>query len=300
MAIEAEQTILLLGGTGQIGHELRRTLDRFGRVEAPGRDVVDLTAPASIRDAVQSLSPDLVVNAAAYTAVDEAEEEKERAAALNVDAPRILAEETRKVGGWFVHYSTDYVFDGTKTAPYDETDAPNPINEYGRTKWRGEKAIRDVSDRYLLLRTSWVYSDRRSNFLLSMLRLAEENETLTVVDDQIGTPTWAGWIADATGTIVEKLLSADEPDALSGLYHLAASGQTSWYGFARAIFEQFERPDVSVEPISTDEYPTPARRPLYTALNSRSACDTFELAIPTWSEQLARMRAMTAERGSLA
>jgi len=300
MERKSDRTILLLGGTGQIGHELRQTLEPLGRVEAPGRDVVDLSVPTSIRDAVQSSSPDLVVNAAAYTAVDEAEEERERAAALNAEAPRVLAEETRKAGGWLVHYSTDYVFDGTKSDPYDETDSPNPINEYGRTKWRGEQAIRDVSERFLILRTSWVYSDRRSNFLLSMLRLADENETLTVVDDQIGTPTWAGWVADATGTIVEKLLSADAPDSRSGLYHLAASGQTSWYGFARAIFAQFERTDVSVEPISTDEYPTPARRPLYTALNSRLVCDTFDVAIPTWSEQLARMRAMTAERGSFA
>jgi dTDP-4-dehydrorhamnose reductase len=261
-------------------------------VVAPDRETLDLAAPDTIRDTVQNVAPDVVLNAAAYTAVDRAEEEPDRAAALNARAPGVLAEAAAEAGAWLVHYSTDYVFDGTKQAPYVETDAPNPINTYGRTKREGETAVQAVGGRHLILRTSWVYSARRSNFLLSMLRLADEHETLTVVDDQIGTPTRAGWIAEATAAIVGHVLENDGP---GGLYHLAASGQTSWYGFARAIFAQFGREDVIVEPIPSEEYPTAAERPAYTVLDSSKARTTFDLDIPTWSEQLAALRAQMTE-----
>jgi dTDP-4-dehydrorhamnose reductase len=194
-----------------------------------------------------------------------------------------------------VHYSTDYVFDGTSDTPYTETDPPSPINVYGRTKYEGEVAIREHEARSLLLRTSWVYSDRRSNFLRTMLRLADEGERVRVVDDQIGAPTSAAWVADATATILRRLEEGAASDA-DGLYHLAASGQTSWYGFAKAIFAQFERPDVVVEPITSAEYPTAAERPAYTVLDSSKARTTFDLAIPTWSEQLAAVRRRMVDR----
>ncbi len=290
MTDSTERRFLLLGATGQVGHELRDPLSELGRVVAPERDDVDLAAPDTIRGAIRRVEPDIVVNAAAYTAVDRAEEEPDRAQAVNARAPGVLAEVTEEVGGWLVHYSTDYVFDGTNERPYVETDAPNPINAYGRTKRAGEEAIQAVDGRHLILRTSWVYSDRRSNFLKSMLRLADEHETLTVVDDQIGTPTWAGWIAEATGTILRDVFDREAAGDVRGLYHLAASGQTSWYGFARAIFAQFGRDDVTVEPIPSEEYPTAADRPPYTVLDSSRARQTFDLAIPTWSEQLDALR----------
>ena len=288
-------TILLIGATGQVGHALRGPLSRLGTVAAPGRDALDLTAPDTIRHAVRGARPDVIVNAAAYTDVDRAEEEPERAAAVNARAPGILAEAAAEAGARLVHYSTDYVFDGTSDTPYTEADVPNPINVYGRTKREGEVAIRESAARALILRTSWVYSDRRSNFLLSMLRLADEHERLTVVDDQIGTPTSAAWIAEATAAILRCLREEPAPASADGLYHLAASGQTSWYGFARAIFAQFGRDDVTVEPIPSEEYPTVAPRPAYTVLDSGTARRTFDLTIPTWSEQLAAVREQMTE-----
>lgn len=294
---DATPSILLLGATGQVGHELTRTLAPLGTVRAPGRDEVDLAAPETLRRAVAQVDPALVVNAAAYTDVNGAEDEPERAAMLNAEAPRVLAEAAREAEAWLVHYSTDYVFDGEKRTPYTEDDTPNPINVYGRTKWNGEQALRDVGERSVVLRTSWVYSNRRSNFVRTMLGLVDEHETLTVVDDQIGVPTWAGWLAEATATIGEQLLAAGDPSPLRGLYHLAGTGQTSWYGFARAIFAQFGRTDVTVEPVPSTEYPTPAPRPAYTALDSTRARTTFDLALPTWTAQLARFRERVGHSG---
>lgn len=288
MSTSNDRSILLLGASGQIGHELRDPLSTLGTVVAPERSTVDLSSPDTIQRTIREVRPDVVVNAAAYTAVDQAEEEPERARAVNARAPGVLAEATADVGGWLVHYSTDYVFNGTKTRPYVETDAPTPINTYGRTKRAGEVAIQETGGRHLILRTSWVYSGRRSNFLRSMLRLADEHDRLPVVDDQTGTPTWAGWIAEATRTVLRRVMDRDEPK--SGLYHLAAGGQTSWYGFAQAIFAQFGRDDVVVEPIPSEEYPTPAERPSYTVLDSGKARRSFDLSIPTWSEQLAAFR----------
>lgn len=295
--VDVPPSILLLGATGQVGHELAYTLDALGTVRAPRREEVDLTAPDTLRRAVAEIEPDLIVNAAAYTDVDGAEDEPGRAAELNAEAPRVLATAAQGVGAWLVHYSTDYVFDGTKRTPYTENDSPNPINAYGRTKRTGEQAIHAIGGRSVILRTSWVYSTRRSNFVRTMLGLANEHETLTVVDDQTGVPTWAGWLAEATTTIGERLLSADEPSSLRGLYHLAGTGQTSWYGFARAIFAQFGRGDVSVEPVPTDEYPTPAPRPSYTVLDSTRARTTFDLTLPTWTTQLARFRERASRSG---
>lgn len=284
-----ERSILLLGPTGQIGFHLQDELRAFGTVTAHDRSHVDLRDPEALRNAVRDAEPDVVVNAAAYTAVDEAETDRDEARSVNAVAPQILANVTAEVGGWFVHYSTDYVFDGSKTTPYVETDRPNPINVYGKTKREGEKAVQDVGGQHLILRTSWVYSNRRDNFLRTMLRLSAEHDTLTVVDDQIGAPTSAQWIAAATTTILQRLDSRENREEASGLYHLAATGQTSWYGFAQAIFAQFGR-DVEVEPVTSDEYPTAAARPKYTVLDSTKARDTFDLSIPTWSEQLAALR----------
>jgi dTDP-4-dehydrorhamnose reductase len=294
MDSSGEISLLLLGGTGQVGHALRSSLASLGPVGAPGREKANLAEPDSLREVVHEVAPDVIVNAAAYTAVDQAEDEPERARLINAEAPGVLAEAAAETGAWIVHYSTDYVFDGTHTAPYVETDRPNPINVYGRTKRKGEAAIREVGGRHLILRTSWVYSDRRSNFLLTMLRLADDHDTLTVVDDQTGTPTWAGWIAEATATILEGVQQREAPGEASGLYHLAASGQTSWYGFAEAIFAQFER-DIHVEPVSSEEYPTTAARPKYTVLDSSRVRDTFNLTIPTWTEQLAALEEQMME-----
>ncbi len=284
---DATAPILLLGATGQVGHALRRTLAPLGTVYTPGRAAVDLTDLKSVREAVRELGPALVVNAAAYTDVDGAEKEPERAAQINAEAPRVLAEAARAVEAWLVHYSTDYVFGGGKRAPYTEADAPSPISVYGRTKRDGEKAIRMVGGRHVILRTSWMYSRRRSNFVRTMLRLAGENDRLTVVDDQIGVPTWAGWCAEATASVCERLL-ADDAAPEAGCYHLAGTGQTSWYGLARAVFAQFGRTDVTVEPVSSDEYETAAPRPAYTVLDSRRARAAFDLPATTWTAQLSR------------
>ncbi|WP_251951581.1 dTDP-4-dehydrorhamnose reductase [Salinibacter ruber] len=286
---DATASVLLLGATGQVGYALRRTLAPLGAAYAPGRAAVDLTDLKSVRGAVRELRPDLVVNAAAYTDVDGAEKEPERAARINAEAPRVLAEAARAVGAWLVHYSTDYVFGGSKRAPYTEADAPSPISVYGRTKRDGEAAIQAVGGRHVILRTSWVYSRRRSNFVRTMLGLARENDRLTVVDDQIGVPTWAGWCAEATASVCERLLAdGDAPKA--GCYHLAGTGQTSWYGLARAVFAQFGRTDVTVEPVSSGEYETAAPRPAYTVLDSSRIRTAFRVPTTTWSEQLSRFR----------
>ncbi|WP_263784977.1 dTDP-4-dehydrorhamnose reductase [Salinibacter grassmerensis] len=284
---DATASILLLGATGQVGHELRCTLAPLGAVHTPGRAAVDLRVPDAIRRAVDEIGPDLIVNAAAYTDVDGAEDAPRRAAAINAEAPRVLAEAAQTTGAWLVHYSTDYVFDGTKRAPYTEDDAPNPINVYSRTKRDGEAAIQAVGGRHVILRTSWMYSRRRSNFVRTMLRLADDTDRLTVVDDQLGVPTWAGWLAEATTTICNSLLGA-EGASKAGCYHLAGTGQTSWYGFARAVFAQFGRTDVAVEPVSSDAYDTAAPRPAYTVLDSSRARAAFDLPATTWTAQLDR------------
>ena len=278
--------ILLFGSTGQIGHALQRPLGRLGSVDALARADADLTDAAALRTAVREHAPDVIVNAAAYTAVDQAEEEPERAEAINATAPGVLATAAAEHGAWLVHYSTDYVFDGTQRTPYTETDPTAPLGVYGRTKRDGEAALQEAGGRHIILRTSWVYSHRRSNFLRTMLRLADTHDRLTVVNDQVGCPTWAGWIAAATAHIVETLLTRDTSAADSGLYHLSSSGHTSWYGFACAIFEQVGK-DVHVEPIPTASYPTPAERPRYSVLNTSSVTQTFNLRIPTWQQQLA-------------
>ena len=272
--------ILLAGRNGQVGRELLKTLAPLGEIQAPGRAELDLSDAARLREAVRAANADVIVNAAAYTAVDQAESEPDAAFAVNALAPGILAEEAKKSGALLVHYSTDYVFDGEKPAPYVEEDEPNPINVYGASKLAGERAIAASGCRHLILRTSWVYGPRGGNFMLTMLRLARERPELRVVDDQVGAPTSSLAIARATAQVLR-------PGA-HGLYHLAAAGQTSWCGFARAILKRAGS-TTPVAAIRTADYPTPAKRPRNSRLNCARLRADFGLALAPWEEQLAEV-----------
>lgn len=289
--------ILLTGRNGQVGYELRRSLAPLGEVIAPERQQLDLVNPDSIRSCIQSIKPDLIVNAAAHTAVDKAEQERDLAMAINATAPRVMAEEAECLGAALIHYSTDYVFDGSKGdgskgQPYLEDDAACPINVYGETKWAGEEAIRAVAGRHLILRTSWVYGMRGNNFLLSILRLARQREELGIVDDQIGSPTWSRMIAETTACIVAQQLAAADSlfEGSSGTYHLTSSGQTSWYGFARALLEcdpnKSEQVLKQLKAITSADYPTPAARPKYSVLDVSKLQKQFNLKMPAWDESL--------------
>jgi len=272
--------ILLTGASGQVGWELRKTLAPLGEVRSFDRYGLDLADVPTLVATVRSLQPKVIVNAAAYTAVDKAEAEREQAFAVNATAPRVLAEEAKRIGALLVHYSTDYVFDGEKSAPYVEDDPTAPANAYGASKLAGEQAIANSGCRHLILRTSWVYGPRGRNFYLTMLRLAAERPELRVVDDQLGAPTSSLAIARATA----KLL----PKGIEGLYHLSASGETSWCGFAREILRRAGLA-TPVVPIRTEDYPTPARRPR----NSRLVCSRLArdagMARASWEEQLAEV-----------
>lgn len=277
--------ILLIGHDGQVGFELQRALAPLGPVTAVCYPTIDFSDPDSIIRIVREAQPQLIVNAAAYTAVDKAESEPDLCRKLNAIAPAILAEEARKLGAGLIHYSTDFVFDGAKQQPYIETDQPHALNVYGATKLAGDLAIRDSGVPHLIFRLAWVYGLRGKNFLLTLRRLASEGKTLRVVSDQIGCPTWCRTIADATATALTKTRAADGTFALnevSGLYHCVCAGQTSWHGFARA----FTPAEIPIIPLTTAEYPTPAHRPLYTALNCDKFAKTFGTHLPQWEEAL--------------
>ena len=285
--------ILLTGGTGQVGWELARALAPLGRVVAPGRAGLDLADADGVRRAFRDSAPALVVNAAAHTAVDRAEGEPELARALNAVAPGVLAEEAARAGVPIVHFSTDYVFDGSGSAPYTEVDATAPLGVYGRTKLEGERAVAAAGGAHLVLRTSWVYGTRGHNFLRTMLRLARERDELRVVADQVGAPTWSRMLAEATAAILAPFRAGNGweiPREVSGVYHLAARGSTSWHGFAEAILAadpaRAEQRARRVVPIASEEYPTPAPRPRYSVLNSERAERVFGVALPDWREQL--------------
>ncbi|MBI5936853.1 MAG: dTDP-4-dehydrorhamnose reductase [Betaproteobacteria bacterium] len=281
--------ILLTGGSGQVGWELRRTLACLGELRAPDRGELDLSNPDSIRQAVRDWRPDLIVNPAAHTAVDKAESEPELAAAINARAPGILAEESARLGALLVHYSTDYVFDGSKAAPYVEDDAASPQNVYGRTKWAGEEAVRAANPKHLILRTSWVYGRRGGNFLLTMQRLMRERPVLKIVADQIGAPTWSRLIAEATAqALVQCVGSARRSDFDPwGTYHLSSGGETSWHGFAEAIAELSGiDPMPKLAPIPGSDYPTPAKRPSNSRLSNAKLAATFSLCLPDWRQAL--------------
>ena len=278
--------ILVTGGAGQLGWELRRTLAIFGEVVAPPRDILDLATADSIVAAVRSVRPSLIVNAAAYTAVDKAESESDLAMKINGEAPRILAQEAASQGAALIHYSTDYVFDGRKAEPYREDDEAAPINVYGRTKLAGEQGVMAATAPHLIFRTSWVYGSRGRNFLLTMLRLGKERKELKVVDDQFGAPTSARLIAEATAGAVARNFSGGTLDVdafreTGGLYHLTAAGRTTWYGFAQAILSG--RDGVAkVLPIPTSGYPTPARRPQNSVLDNGKLERRFGFVLPDW------------------
>ncbi|EIM96482.1 dTDP-4-dehydrorhamnose reductase [Paraburkholderia hospita] len=293
MTNTTQSTILLTGANGQVGFELMRSLQGLGTLVALDRSRLDLADLDQVRAVTRQIKPTLIVNAAAYTAVDRAESEPELAMLVNGKAPGVLAEEAKRLGAAIIHYSTDYVFDGAKSGPYVEDDMVNPQNAYGRSKLAGERAVAEAGGAHLVLRTSWVYGRRGSNFLLTMLRLAAERPELRIVADQYGAPTWCASIASLTAHVVAQARAVAARDAAdwwsekSGIYHLTASGSTSWFGFAEAIFElagQERTP--KVVPIATSDYPLPAKRPANSRLlNDKLAC-AFGLNAPDWRDAL--------------
>ena len=286
--------ILLTGSTGQVGWELYRSLLPLGEIFAVSRDRFDMTHPESLRSVVQKLYPDVIVNAAAYTMVDQAEDEEELATIINGVAPGVLAEEAERSKALLIHYSTDYVFDGEKSTPYTEDDITNPLNAYGRSKLQGETAIQSTGCNYLILRTSWVYSARRENFIKTMLRLFKEREELNVVSDQIGSPTWARLIADTTAQILMQIIHARKDNAYeSGTCHITASGKTSWYEFASEILKQTTQinPDrynkvAVINPIASTDYPQVATRPAYSCMSTEKLTGRFAMQLPDWKQCL--------------
>ena len=301
--------ILLTGKNGQVGGELLQLLPQLGDVIALGRDQMDLLKPSEIRRAIQEARPRLIVNAAAYTAVDRGETDEPTAKAINAEAPGVMAEEAKKIGAALLHYSTDYVFDGTKNAPYDETDTTNPLNVYGRTKCAGEQAIRDSGVSHLIFRTSWVYATRGRNFLLTILRLASEQNELRIVSDQVGAPTCASQLAITTCEILSGIYERQHGESdfsdVEGTYHMTAAGQTTWYKFAKAILEEAQEESHppkwlveatggrqliarSVIPISTKEFHSPTHRPPYSILSNSRLAQKFAVSLPDWRVQLKR------------
>ena len=291
--------ILLLGKNGQLGWELQRSLAPLGELIALDRHSQDLCGDlgnlAGLAQTVQTLRPYLIVNAAAHTAVDKAESEPELARTINALAPGVLAQEAHKLGAWLVHYSTDYVFDGSGSQPWLETDTPAPLSVYGQTKLEGEQLIAAHCSRHLIFRTSWVYAARGGNFAKTMLRLAQERERLTVIDDQFGAPTGAELIADVSAHAIRQALAQPQH---AGLYHLAASGETTWNGYAKHVIAQAGRVQPAIKIIATEvacvptsAFPTPARRPHNSRLNTAKLQATFGLSLPAWQQGVDRMLA---------
>lgn len=287
--------ILVTGATGQVGWELSRTLPTLGHVVALDRKELDLTRTDELKRVLREMRPDIVINAAAYTAVDGAESEPELARLVNAVAPRVLAEQLQSTGGLLVHYSTDYVFDGTQQRPYTEDDAPAPLSVYGASKLEGERAIQAVGGAHLIFRTSWVYGSRGKNFLLTMLKLFEERSEIRIVDDQVGAPTWCRWLAESTAQVLAQCIqdqgSAKALDGdRSGIYHMTPAGETSWFGFATAILDlrksQAGAKRPKLHPIPTAAYPLPAKRPANSVLSNAKLRTTFGVAQPPWNSLL--------------
>ena len=277
--------ILLTGASGQVGYELQRSLQALGQVVAPDRSRMDLADLNQVRAVVRALRPGLIVNAAAYTAVDQAESEPALAHRINAEAPAVMAAEARLLGAAMVHYSTDYVFDGTRQGAYIETDTTNPINVYGASKLAGEQAIAAAGIAHLILRTSWVYGMRGKNFLQTMLRLGAERDELRVVADQFGAPTWSRTIADSTAVLLAQAKGSSAWwDQNSGIYHLSCQGQTSWHGFTEAIVAKAGLA-CRVTPIGSADYPTLAQRPANSVMSCNKLMARF-CAIPDWEQAL--------------
>jgi len=289
------KTILLFGKNGQVGWELQRSLAPLGRVVAVGRNECDLANPDKVRAIVRNYQPDIIANAAAYTAVDKAESDADLARTINAIVPGVLADEAKSLGAWLVHYSTDYVFDGCKQGSYVENDATHPLSVYGATKLEGEQLIQQSNCHYLIFRTSWVFASRGANFAKTILRLAQDRETLKVIADQFGAPTSAELIADITLLCLRNVLQSGG-EAKQGLYHLAAAGETTWHGFACFVLEQAEQagktlkcPAVNVGAIPTSGYPLPAPRPGNSRLDTLKLQQAFDLYLPDWRYHAQRM-----------
>ncbi len=298
--------LVITGASGQVGGQLAGSLAALGDAITLDRRQCDLSRPEQLPAVIRELRPDVIVNAAAYTAVDEAEREEALAATVNGTAAGVIAEEARRADALLIHYSTDYVFDGRKGAPYTEDDPPCPINAYGRSKLAGEVAIREVGGRHLVLRTSWVYGARGRNFLRAVLTLLRDRDELRIVADQIGAPTWASDIAQATAALIELAAQeCTEGEFASGLFHLTASGATSWHGFAVAILEGATRPALlaaghapCLVPIASEDYPRPAARPKNSRLAGDRLRQRFGIALPCWKESLSLCLEEMAERGT--
>jgi len=281
--------ILLAGKNGQLGWELNRSLAALGEVQAVAYPEINLAKVDDLRARVRAFAPNIIVNAAAYTAVDRAEDDRELAFAVNAIGPAVLAEEAKKLGALLIHYSTDYVFDGTKSSAYIETDPPHPLNVYGKSKLAGEQAIQAVDGNTLILRTAWVYSNRRESFVTKVLQWARQNETLKVVDDQISNPTWARMLAEVTGLILAR--GAAYIEERKGLYHLAGGGYTSRLNWVKEILAHDAKPEEQVVreilAAKTTDFPSTAIRPLFSALSCEKITDTFGLRLLPWQQNLA-------------
>jgi len=281
--------ILIIGKVGQVGWELQRTIVALGHITSVDYPEIDLTNNDSISKYVREANPQVIINAAAYTAVDKAETETERCQQINGTAPGILAAEARKLGALLIHYSTDYVYDGTKKTAYLETDSPNPVSAYGRSKLAGDLGVQQSGANHLIFRLCWVYGARGQNFMLTMMRLAREREKLRIVNDQFGCPTWSRMIAETTALALKQVIASADLERYTGIYHLAASGHTTWHGFAQAIISSMPASDrkcSQIDPITTTEYPLPAKRPAYSVLSCEKLRQTFGLQLPDWRDSL--------------
>lgn len=281
--------ILLFGCDGQLGTDLQDSLAGIAELSAYGLADLDISDFDRLQQVIDDEAPGLIINAAAYTAVDRAESEPELAAMVNAEAPAVMAKKATQLQAGMIHYSTDYVFDGTATEPYSEEDKPNPESVYGSTKLEGERAVLENCSNSLILRTSWVYSLHGQNFLRTMLRLADQRDELSIVGDQVGAPTTTRALADATLKLVQYyLVNGEFSDRVSGVYHMTCGGETSWYEFAKAIFAAANNTAMRVVEITTEEYPTPAKRPAYSVLSNEKLFDTFGIRLPDWESALSQ------------
>lgn len=295
--------ILVTGKNGQVGFELMKTLAPLGRVVGVDVKECDLSQSAAIEALLDKVSPDIIVNPAAYTAVDKAESEPTIAHAVNAQAPKILARYAARHNIPIIHFSTDYVFDGNKEGAYLEDDAANPASVYGKTKWLGEEAVRKMAAKHVIIRTSWVFGSHGVNFLKTMLKLAQERDKLSIVSDQVGAPTSAGLLAEATAQIIKELL---EPGAYKkyGTYHVVAKGETSWYGYAKLVVEKANALGLStkisadqIKPIKTSEYPVPAPRPANSRLDTTKVRSVFSVRLPTWQSEVEKVVKILLKEG---